>query len=362
MDPKADDPTCDPFTLRELGWCSFFQEQRELLEAHLVIGRVAVAHREHYLLLTESGQLRTRLGGRLRHQAVSPLDMPAVGDWVAATPASHGHAASVVHVFARRTRFVRKVAGRRTEVQVVAANVDHVAVVTTPNDDFNVRRLERYVAAIRESGAEPVFVLNKVDLCDDPAPYLAQFGEVAKDVSVIVSQAVDGVGLDGLRALSGKGDTLVLVGSSGVGKSTIVNRMLGSDVQRVGEIRARDGRGRHVTSHRELFLVAGGGLLMDTPGMRELQVWAFEQDEKGFSDIEAIARACRFRDCSHHDEPGCAVRQAVIDGGLTGERLGSFHKLKAEAEVQAQRQEALQALRSRQKAIHRSLRKFYKEP
>ena len=155
---------------------------------------------------------------------------------------------------------------------------------------------------------------------------------------------------------------MVLVGSSGVGKSTLVNRMLGSDIQRVGEIRARDGRGRHVTSHRELFVVAGGGLLMDTPGMRELQVWAFEKDEKGFADIETIAHACRFRDCSHHDEPGCAVRQAVIDGGLAEERLGNFHKLEAEAELQAQRQEALQALKSRQKAIHRSLRKFYKEP
>lgn len=362
MDLTADDSKRDPCSLRDLGWCSFFQEQRDQLEAHLLIGRVTVAHREHYHLLTESGPLRARLGGRLRHQAVSPLDMPAVGDWVAATPASHGHAASVVHVFQRRTRFVRKAAGRRSEVQVVAANVDHVAVVTTPGDDFNVRRLERYVAAIRESGAEPVFVLNKADLSENLAPYLEQFGGVAKDVKVLVTQAVNGVGVDTLRGLNGRGETLVVVGSSGVGKSTLVNRMLGSDIQRVGEIRARDGRGRHVTSHRELFVVAGGGLLMDTPGMRELQVWAFEQDEKGFSDIEFIARACRFRDCSHHDEPGCAVRQAVIDGDLGEERLGSFHKLKAEAELQARRQEALQALKSRQKAIHRSLRKFYKEP
>lgn len=328
-------------TLRDLGWRASFHSQREALDPSLVIGRVSVGHREHYHLLTEHGTVRARLSGRLRHEAASALDLPAVGDWVGATAATTTQSAQVVHVFERQTRFVRKVAGRRNEVQVVAANVDHVAVVTSPNNDFSPRRLERYLSAIRESRAEPVFVLNKADLCEDLSPFLAGFRQVDPDVPVLVARAIADEGLDGLRALTGTGETLVLVGSSGVGKSTIVNRLLGTDVQRVGDIRDRDDRGRHVTSHRELFVLQGGGLLMDTPGMRELQVWAFgEQDTGGFADIDALAEACRFRDCTHHDEPGCAVLGAVSEGKLPADRLAGYRKIQAEVASQVAREDA----------------------
>jgi ribosome biogenesis GTPase / thiamine phosphate phosphatase len=351
-------------TLRDLGWRPFFEEQRGELEPNLVVGRVSLARREHYHMLTASGSLSARLGGRLRHEAASALDLPAVGDWVAAKPPAQGRAAQVVHLFERRTRFVRKVAGRRTEVQVVAANVDQVAVVTTPNNDFNVRRLERYISAIRESGAAPLFILNKADLCDDPAPFLDGFRQVAADAPVLVTRALEGVGLEALRKLSGRGDTLVFVGSSGVGKSTIVNRLLGLEIQRVGDIRERDDRGRHVTSHRELFMLDDGGLLMDTPGMRELQVWAFGDEEiAGFADIDALAPACRFRDCSHHDEPGCAVHAAIEGGTLPADRLAGYHKLQLEVQAQIKRQEEAAEARANPKGRWRAIskmRKFYK--
>jgi ribosome biogenesis GTPase len=347
-------------TLVDLGWSPFFQQQRDQLEQRLVIGRVSLSRREHYLLLTESHPLHARLGGRLRHHATSAFDMPAVGDWVAATPASHGRAAAVVHVFDRRTRFVRKVAGRRTEVQVVAANVDRVAVVTSPNEDFNPRRLERYLAAIRESGADPVFVLNKADLCEDAEALFEGFRSVAADVPVIVTRALTGEGVDALRGLCVRGETLVVVGSSGVGKSTLVNGILGHEAQRVGETRARDGRGRHVTSHRELFVLEGGGLLMDTPGMRELQVWAVEEDpEVGFSDVESLAGTCRFRDCSHHQEPGCAVIEAVRAGTLGAERIAAYHKLQEERAEQQERREQALEVKARHAAFHRAPRKAY---
>lgn len=350
-------------SLRDLGWRPFFEEQRAGLAPELIVGRVSVGHREHYHLLTEAGSVRARLGGRLRHDAASPLDLPAVGDWVAATPPAPGRSAQVVVVFERRTRFVRKVAGRRSDVQVVAANVDHVAVVTTPNNDFSVRRLERYVTAIRESGAQAAFVLNKADLCEDLTPYLAGFEEISDEVPVLVTRALDAEGLEGLRALSGSGDTLVLVGSSGVGKSTIVNQLLGREIQRVGDIRDRDDRGRHVTSHRELFQLPRGGMLMDTPGMRELQVWAFGDDEvAGFGDVEELARACRFRDCQHRDEPGCAVLGAVREGKLSSDRLASFHKLQTELASQRRRQDAATRANTKRrwKSVSRSVRKLYK--
>ncbi len=347
-------------SLHDLGWRPFFDEQRAGLDPDLFVGRVSIAQREHYHLMTDSGIVRADLSGRLRHEATSALDLPAVGDWVAATPPSESKSARVVRVLERRTQFVRKAAGRRNEPQVVAANVDRVAVVTTPNNDFSVRRLERYVAAIRESGAEAVFVLNKADLCDDLGPYMAGFREADDETPVLVTRAIEGDGLDAVRSLAERGDTLVLVGSSGVGKSTIVNRLLGGDVQKVGEIRESDDCGRHVTSHRELFLLEGGGLLMDTPGMRELQVWAFgEEEAPGYPDIEALAEGCRFRDCTHRDEPGCAVRGAVESGSMSAERVAGYHKLLAEAEAQVRRQDP--NTKARWRSVSRAIKKLYKE-
>ncbi|HNS98902.1 MAG TPA: ribosome small subunit-dependent GTPase A, partial [Polyangiaceae bacterium] len=291
-----------------------------------------------------------------RHRATGPLDLPSVGDWVVVIFASDGHAVVVIHVFVRRTQFLRKVVGRRTEVQVLAANINHVAVVTSPNDDFNPNRLERYRTAIRQGGANVLFVLNKADLRNDLDGYLEAFAKIDPSATVLVTRALEGQGVDALRSYCATGETLALVGSSGVGKSTLVNAMLGRPVQRVGKTRETDGRGRHVTSHRELFLLEDGGLLMDSPGMRELQVWSSDPQQDTFWDIASLANSCRFRDCTHQHEPGCAVQRAVDTGELDAQRLEAFHRLQQEnLQLEERRQDAISS-KSKHLSFHRSLK------
>ena len=265
--------------------------------------------------------------------------MPAVGDWVGLRPGAD----VAVHRFARRACLLRKAAGRRTEAQVLAANVDAVMIVTSLNADFNPRRLERYLELSIEGGARPVFVLNKVDLCDDPSGFVETACGLAPTAPVIPVSAIAGAGLDALRAQVRAGETVALVGSSGVGKSTLANCLLGAgEAARTGEIRAHDDRGRHTTTHRELFALPGGGLLVDTPGLRELEPWVQGDDgPAGFADVEALASGCRFRDCAHEGEPGCAVAEALADGRLGEGRFGSFLKLAAEGRHLRERHDAL---------------------
>jgi ribosome biogenesis GTPase len=285
---------------------------------------VAVEHRGGYVLYTESGELRAEVSPRLRSRASGRADFPAVGDWVAIGD-GYIHA-----VLPRRTKFSRKVAWAETEEQVVAANVDVVFLVTALGQDFNVRRLERYLIMAWESGAQPVVVLTKCDLGEDVAAAVAEAEAIAFGVPVVATSAVTGLGLEELRAHVVAGQTVALLGSSGVGKSTLVNRLAGSELLKTQEIRA-DGRGRHTTVHRELVLLPDGGLVLDTPGMRELQLW--ESDEgvaQAFSDVEELVTECRFSDCGHDTEPGCAVRAAIAAGTLAEERYASYVKLKRE--------------------------------
>jgi ribosome biogenesis GTPase len=255
----------------------------------------------------------------------------------------------VAHRFSRRTCLARKAAGKRTEAQALAANVDTVMVVTSLNADFNPRRLERYLEVAIEGGARPIFVLSKVDLCDDPARFVETACAIAPAAPVIPVSALAGAGIDAVRAEIGPGVTAALVGSSGVGKSTLVNALLGGVAARTGEIRAGDERGRHTTSHRELFLLPGGGLLVDTPGLRELSPWGLDEGPSGFADVEALAERCRFRDCQHEGEPGCAVAEALAEGRLSEGRLLGFQKLLAEGRHLRERQDAqARAARKRQ--------------
>lgn len=339
-------------TLEQLGWTPFFAEQfharcSDLTQTDLrdaaspTIGRVCLARREFYRVLTADGAVDARLGGRLRHQASSPLDLPAVGDWVALRDMRSEAGTVVVQMFSRRTQLLRKAAGKRTQVQVLGANIDVVAVVTSPNHDFNPGRLQRYLCAIAASGARPLLVLNKTDLCPDPAPFVAQMQALSDDTPCVTTCATVGDGVENLRNFIKLGQTLIVVGSSGVGKSTIVNRLLQRQAQRVESTSARHGKGRHVTTHRELFLMPGSGVLIDTPGLRELRVWQSSDIAEDFSDIDALAQHCRFRNCSHQAEPDCAVRQSVEQGSLLQSRLDSFHKLQQEAreqEIKRQRQ------------------------
>jgi len=299
-------------------------------ETGLAPGRVAVEHRGALVLLTGEGEVWAGVPGRLRHRAASPIDLPAVGDWVAYRRGGPDDRAVIEAVLPRRTAFVRKTAGFETVEQVVAANVDVVFCVTSLVDDLNARRLERYLTMAWESGAEPVVVLTKADLCTKIDAAVAHVSGVTFGVPMHVVSAVTGDGLEELEAHVAGGRTATLVGSSGVGKSTLVNRLCGAERLATAAIRS-DGRGRHTTTHRELVTLTGGGCLIDTPGMRELVLWDAEEGlDRAFEDLDELAQQCKFRDCEHRTEPGCAVREAIRTGALDPARLESFRHLQRE--------------------------------
>ncbi|MFO0808408.1 MAG: ribosome small subunit-dependent GTPase A [Gemmataceae bacterium] len=313
----------------------------------LPAARVAVEHRSGYVLLTDDGrELSAELAGRLRHDAERglPPGLPAVGDRVRYRPTDDGRA--VVHtVEPRRSLFVRKEAGRRHAAQPLASNVDAVFLVSPLPDGVNLRRLERFLSLTYDSGAKPVFVLNKADLCPDPLAALAILLPLAADVPLHVVSAANGTGIAELETYFVDGATVALLGASGVGKSSLINRLLGREVLATGGLR-EDGKGRHTTTHRQLLVRPGGGAVIDTPGLRELALWeGGDGVESAFAEVEDFAAHCRFRDCTHESEPGCAVRAAVASGQIDADRLTSYRALRAElaylerrGDVQAQQE------------------------
>ena len=318
--------------LMDLGWDTFFDGQiTDDERARWTPARVVWEGRERYRLSTGGAEWRSELSGRLRHAAASNADLPAVGDWVLAGLRPAEGAATIYRILTRRSRFSRVAAGRSAEEQVVAANIDTVLLVTSLNRDLKLRRVERYLALTWESGAKAIIVLNKADLCPDPEAWRHEMASASQGVPVFVTSAMSGDGMAALTEIIRTGGTSAFLGSSGVGKSTLINALLGDDRQDVKPIRGRDGRGRHTTTSRQLFRVPDGGIVIDTPGLRELQLWDAEDGlEHAFRDIEALADGCRFRDCSHAGEPGCAVASAVEGGQLTPGRLASYHRLQRE--------------------------------
>ena len=328
------------YQLSTLGFGPFFEKQLALLgRGDVFPARVAAEHRGAYEVWAYNGAWTAELAGRLR-SALDPSELPGVGDWVLLRELpEEDRTAMIDGVLERRTLFTRGSAGKDVRTQVIAANVDVVFAVCGLDMDFNLRRIQRYLARIWASGAQPAVVLNKADLCQNPAERVLEVESEAPGVPVFLISALHSEGLDALKGCIRDGVTVALVGSSGAGKSTLVNALLGENRMATGEVRSSDSRGRHVTTHRQLVLLPGGGLLLDTPGMRELQLVDDEGLDSVFQDIAELASSCRYRDCSHVSEPGCAVREAVASGELPAHRLEHYLKLEKEAQSYALRQD-----------------------
>jgi ribosome biogenesis GTPase len=338
--------------LESLGWDAAWASELEGLEQpDLIPGRVAAQHRGAYAVWTENGDVRAEVAGALYYQRAVGGILPAVGDWVGLRGRSEGGRATIHAVLGRRSAITRKTPDRNSVDQVLAANVDLIFLLSGLDDDFSLRRLERYLTTAWESGAEPVVVLTKTDLRADVAEVVVAAESVAIGVPVLPVSNVTGEGLDAVEPYLRAGRTAVLLGSSGVGKSSLLNRLAGEELMRTAEV-AADGTGRHTTTHRELLRLPSGGLVIDTPGLRELQL--FEGDvNAAFADVEALAAECRFRDCAHTREPGCAVLAAVDNGVLELDRLRSWRKLQRElASIAARTDKRLHAERKRRWKQH----------
>ncbi len=317
--------------LNTLGWNSFFEENfTKYREKGFLSARISREHTHIYFLYSEKGELTAEVAGRIRHTSDSKCEYPAVGDWVAVSPGIENELATIHAVLPRKSSFSRKVAGVNTQEQVIAANIDFVFIVTGLDNNFNPRRIERYLAHVHDSGAEPVIVLNKTDLCDDVDSRIAEVKKIAHTTPVVAVCALDENGILPLKKFINKGNTVALLGSSGVGKSQIINTLIGWDKQAVQEVR-NDSKGRHTTTNRELIILPCGGLIIDTPGIREIQVWCdIDGLNKAFADVVDFAAHCRFSDCSHEVEPGCAVRLAIEEEKLDSSRVQSYIKMKKE--------------------------------
>ena len=399
------------YALQELGWCEFFAQQitqRSDAEGDFAPVRVAEENRELYRIFSEHGEFLAQLSGKLRHATTSRADLPAVGDWVLAQLRLRENRATIHRVLRRKGKFSRKIAGRKTEEQIVAANVDVVFLVSSLNREFNPRRIERYLTLAWDSGARPVVVLNKADLCENAEAFRTEAESAAMGARVVLASATRGDGLAELRSLlrdraegpescetstasesspvpsvssrEQSGLTAALLGSSGVGKSSLVNALVRAlpgehacspkqlDLSRAPlatqAVREGDDRGRHTTTTRQLLLVPDGGVLIDTPGMRELQLWdAADGIGRTFGDLQELAARCKFRDCKHASEPGCAVRAAVASEALDAERVESFHKLEREEQfLEAKQDAAVRSQRTKElRTMMKSVNRFYRE-
>ena len=343
--------------LEALGWDPFFASQLTAKDERRGgrPARVVEAFRKSYLVHTGERVLPASARGAMFHRAAGREDLPAVGDWVVVDRLDAVGHARVWRMLDRRSMVVRKSAGESTAPQVIAANVDVLFVVTGLNSDFNVRRLERYLALVADSGARGVVVLNKSDLVDDVEPFIAKVRELDDSIPIVATSMKVDQGVGALAPHILPHETIALIGSSGVGKSTMINALAGEERQLTGEVRETDGRGRHTTTTRQLIVMPDGALMVDTPGIRELHLWGDTANaiDGAFGEIDRLSESCKFRDCGHGDEPGCEVRAAVERGEVAAARVASWRGLKAERAEHVVREEALGRAKQRRRAAAR---------
>jgi ribosome biogenesis GTPase len=343
-------------SLTEWGWGDFHSWSPPA-ESRLKPARVIVVYRDNYVVNDGETETVAEPSGRMLHTAATAADLPTVGDWVLL------RCGVIEQVLPRRTVLSRKAAGEGMREQVLAANIDVVFIVSGLDADLNLRRLERYLIVALESGATPVIILNKADLCASPEAAVAEVRQVAPGCEVLLASAQRSEGIAAISRHLSIGTTGVLIGSSGAGKSTIINRLLETAAQRVGKVRLSDQRGRHITTHRHLFHIPGGGMVIDEPGLREIQLWAGEGALSDvFPEVADLASCCRFRDCRHSGEPGCAVTEAIRAGGLTTDRMRSFEKLRRELEKTAEQHDIAARLQQKRehKRMQKEIRAYYK--
>lgn len=348
------------FNLAQWGWHDRQAQSFASYEQQgFTVGRVVVDYRNTYLLYTEQGEQWAEVTGKFRHQATGIQDFPVVGDWVVIQPSPTAQRSTIHAILPRTSKFSRKAVGGAIAEQMIATNVDTVFLVCGLDGDFNLRRIERYLMLTWDSGATPVIVLNKADLCLDLPQRLLEVESIAMGVPIVSLSAAQNQGLEGLQSYLQPGQTIALLGSSGVGKSTIANQLKGETVQAVQAVRMGDDRGKHTTTHRQLIPLPSGALMIDTPGMRELQLWAGTEGlPETFSDIETLAEHCHFRNCQHEKEPDCAIQQALVDGTLDRKRFLNYQKLQREAQHLARKQDQRASLveKERWKKIHKAQR------
>lgn len=302
------------------------------LYPNLSLGRVIAEHKHIYKLITDNGEISASVSGKFSFSAKDASDFPTVGDWVAFSSDS-SHSTTTIHaIIPRYSCLSRKVAGSKTTEQILASNIDIVLICMSLNSDFNLRKLERYLSVVWESNAQPVIVLTKSDLCNDIDSKELLIASVSNNVPYFILSSTENIGVDKLISFIGSNKTVALIGSSGVGKSTLINAILKDDHMLTGDIRIKDDKGKHTTTHRELIPIPNGGAIIDTPGMRELQLFNVDLNSS-FEDIETLSLNCRFSNCTHSNEPGCAINAAIDEGILSPERYKNYKKLQREIKI-----------------------------
>lgn len=350
--------------LKQLGFNAFFLKHFEQCQhTNSFIGRICAEYKQSYRIFSEYGELLAIISGKFRNNCNNRDDFPVVGDWVLFHRIENENKAIIQEILPRKSKFSRKVAGIETQQQVIASNVDFAFIVCALNFDFNPRRIERYLSLVWQSGATPVIILSKADLCPDVEEKIAEVETIAFAVNIHVINNISKEGIDLLNTYFYNNKTVVLLGSSGVGKSTLINNLAKADIMKVNKLRNNIDKGRHTTTHKQMILLPDGGMIIDTPGIRELQLWdAQEGISHTFNDIEKLTQYCKFNNCMHNNELGCAVQKAIKEGLLEAKRLENYLKVRKEQQylTSRQSQSAAKIEKDKWKDIHKQIKKHYK--